>query len=164
MKKIKVTYFQDSGHGWIAVKRSLLKEIGALSHISSFSYQKGETVYLEEDSDANKFFKLYFASKGMDYISSVQMSDYFDVKSVHSERSAIRNYASFNPNKIEVFTIGMKIRLYGKEYKVTNVLNFDKTEIFVQSLISGMVYKLKPSQLNSCVEILPTPLENALTE
>jgi hypothetical protein len=162
MKKIKVTYFQDSGHGWIAVKRSLLKEIGALEHISSCSYQKGDTVYLEEDCDASKFFKLYFASKGMDYISSLQLDDYFDMKSIHSERSAIRNYARFTINKVSAKDLkdGMKVRLYSKEYIVKFNSAINK---FVLMNEIGQHFRITSNNIDSMVDIT-TPLENALTE
>jgi hypothetical protein len=55
MKTIKVKYYTDPGHGWIAVKRKLLEELRLLEKISSYSYTKGKTVYLEEDCDARKF-------------------------------------------------------------------------------------------------------------
>jgi hypothetical protein len=53
---MKVTYFNDSGHGWYSVKRSKLEVMGVLNKVSVFSYQKGDSVYLEEDCDAGLFF------------------------------------------------------------------------------------------------------------
>ena len=59
MKIIKKYRFyklhSDPGHAWLAVKRSELIEMGVLDKISSFSYQKGKTVYLEEDCDLPLF-------------------------------------------------------------------------------------------------------------
>lgn len=52
----------DPGHAWIAVPRNILVELGILEKISSFSYQRGNMVYLEEDSDAVKF-AMAFAEK-----------------------------------------------------------------------------------------------------
>lgn len=51
------TYFKylDASHGWVAVKRSMLRDLNLLDKISYYSYQKGGTVYLEQDSDALKF-------------------------------------------------------------------------------------------------------------
>ena len=49
-------YYHDAGHGWVAVKRKLLKFLGIHDRISHYSYQRGATVYLEEDSDATIFF------------------------------------------------------------------------------------------------------------
>jgi hypothetical protein len=82
---LKIKYYHDPGHGWLAVKRSLLIESGLEREISSFSYQKGQTVYLEEDDDAYKFEQ---AMKAKGYV--------FDVEHRHTEKSSpIRNYACY---------------------------------------------------------------------
>jgi len=81
---IKVKYYHDAGHGWLAVKRKLLAESGLENEISSFSYQKGQTVYLEEDCDAYKFEKV-MKEKGYT----------FEIEHRHCERSPIRSYASY---------------------------------------------------------------------
>jgi len=82
---LKIKYYHDPGHGWVAVKRSLLVESGLEKQISSFSYQKGQTVYLEEDRDAYKFVKTMEA-KGYA----------FDVEHRYSEKSSpIRSYACY---------------------------------------------------------------------
>lgn len=49
---LKFKYYQDPGHGWVAVKKDFVKKIGLLEKISQGSYQKGNTLYLEEDLDA----------------------------------------------------------------------------------------------------------------
>lgn len=53
---IEATYstqkYEDPGHGWLAVSRAMLAELGIASMISNCSYQKGSIVYLEEDVDA----------------------------------------------------------------------------------------------------------------
>lgn len=51
MSTFKVKFYEDPGHGWGAVKRQVLFELGIADKISTFSYQKGGTVYLEEDCD-----------------------------------------------------------------------------------------------------------------
>jgi hypothetical protein len=56
MKPIPVKFYDDPSHGWYAVKRSILANMGLLGAITSFSYQRGATVYLEEDCDASAFF------------------------------------------------------------------------------------------------------------
>ena len=81
---IKIKYYHDAGHGWLAVKRNLLRESGLEEEISAFSYQKGQTVYLEEDCDAYKFVK---AMEAKGYA--------FDVDHRHTERPPIRNYAGY---------------------------------------------------------------------
>ena len=53
--ELKVKLYTDPGHGWVAVKRKLLDELGIADKITYFSYQKGKTVYLEEDCDLSTF-------------------------------------------------------------------------------------------------------------
>ena len=48
---MKIKFYSDLGHGWGAVKRKVLDELGIADQITPFSYQKGQTVYLEEDCD-----------------------------------------------------------------------------------------------------------------
>jgi len=48
-------YYQDPGHGWVAVKRTLLQQLGIEDRITPYSYQRGGTVYLEEDRDFSTF-------------------------------------------------------------------------------------------------------------
>lgn len=52
---MKVKFYTDPGHGWVAVKRKLLNDLGIADRITYFSYQKGDTVYLEEDCDLSTF-------------------------------------------------------------------------------------------------------------
>lgn len=48
---LKIKFYSDPGHGWGAVKRQVLYQLGIADKITSYSYQKGGTVYLEEDFD-----------------------------------------------------------------------------------------------------------------
>jgi len=59
MKNKTFRFYNDAGHGWLAVKRKFLIELGILEKITSYSYQRGNTVYLEEDLDMDTFFKAY---------------------------------------------------------------------------------------------------------
>lgn len=81
-------FHQDDGHGWIAVKRKLLDELGIADQISRFSYVKGQTVYVEEDSDASKFFTAYHARFGH---QPQLVSNYIDGS------APIRSYKPFTP-------------------------------------------------------------------
>ena len=49
-------HYTDPGHGWYKVSREMLFRMDILDKISSFSYQKNDWVYLEEDCDATIFF------------------------------------------------------------------------------------------------------------
>jgi hypothetical protein len=78
-------YYQDPGHGWIAVKRAEVKRLNLEEKISSYSYQRGASVYLEEDSDASKFFA---AKKAL--------GEQYSFDSRHSNKSSpIRSYDSY---------------------------------------------------------------------
>jgi hypothetical protein len=94
MKKFK--FYPDAGHGWLAVKRSFLIELGILNKISGYSYQRGGTVYLEEDCDATTFQK-ELEARGIEYEvvhpsnwpdhSPIRYYEYFEMAS--EERMAI---------------------------------------------------------------------------
>ena len=49
------TYYQDPGHGWLAVPRALLTDLGIADEISEYSRQRLDTVFLEEDCDLATF-------------------------------------------------------------------------------------------------------------
>lgn len=51
------TFYTDPGHGWLAVPLSELERLGIADKISTCSYVKGHTVFLEEDCDAPLFIK-----------------------------------------------------------------------------------------------------------
>jgi hypothetical protein len=83
---MKKYFHSDTGHGWLAVKRTEVEALGIATKISPFSYQKGKTVYLEEDVDAGLFLKA-MQEKGV----TVEVKDAKPVK-----RSNIRGFNSFN--------------------------------------------------------------------
>ena len=55
MANVTKVLHSDPGHAWLAVKLSEIKMLGIQTDISSYSYVKGKTAYLEEDCDAGKF-------------------------------------------------------------------------------------------------------------
>jgi hypothetical protein len=82
---MKIKYYTDPGHGWGAVKRQTLADLGIADKITSYSYQKGDTVYLEEDCDLPKF-TTALSAKGI-WIEHIQK---------HTDRrSPIRSYQSY---------------------------------------------------------------------
>lgn len=52
---MKFKFYEDASHGWVAVPRELLKKYCVAGLISAFSFERGDTVYLEEDCDAPAF-------------------------------------------------------------------------------------------------------------
>lgn len=87
MQKVFNVY-NDPGHGWGRVPRALLAELGIEDEISSYSYQRGQYVYLEEDCDLSKFMIAFYGRHGM----RPQFKD------SHTNRdSKIRSYDRYRP-------------------------------------------------------------------
>ena len=90
MNKNTYIFHSDPSHAWLAVKRSELKRLGIMDKISGCSYQKGNTVYLEEDCDATLFFQ-----------SKERLNETFEIKesknkSSYCNSSPIRSYEKFS--------------------------------------------------------------------
>jgi hypothetical protein len=82
---MKIKYYSDPGHGWGAIKRKVLIELGIQDKISEYSYQKGATVYLEEDCDL---------ALAIDTIT--KSGDVVEILHKHTDnRSPIRSYAPY---------------------------------------------------------------------
>lgn len=79
---------QDPGHGWMAVKRKDLQELGIESQISLCSYvsKTNKTVYLEEDRDMSIFLQAYVAKFGVEPALEFKHTD---------RRSPIRSLHAF---------------------------------------------------------------------
>lgn len=83
-------FYADPGHGWLAVKITELLELGIVTQISLYSYMRGATAYLEEDCDARLFFNSYKDKYNKELTFTYNHTN---------NRSAIRNYDSYNRNK-----------------------------------------------------------------
>ncbi len=51
MRKLTLNVYADPGHAWCKVPRVLLEKLGLIDKISTYSYQRKDSVYLEEDCD-----------------------------------------------------------------------------------------------------------------
>lgn len=58
-------FYSDARHGWLAVKRQELIDLGIAKTISYYSYERGQTVFLEEDCDMLRFMSAYESRKGV---------------------------------------------------------------------------------------------------
>lgn len=54
-ESVKLLHYVDPGHSWLRVSHKMLKKLGIADKISSFSYQRTEYAYLEEDVDMTTF-------------------------------------------------------------------------------------------------------------
>lgn len=86
MKIKKYTLFCDPGHGWVKVKRSELEKLNIQDKISSYSYQRNDSVYLEEDCDLGIFY---------DACKSTGIEIELVYKNTNN-RSKIRSYESYS--------------------------------------------------------------------
>jgi hypothetical protein len=89
-------FYADPGHGWLAVKISELMNLGIITQISTYSYMKGSTAYLEEDCDAALFFNAYKDKHGTEPKHNYSHAN---------KRSPIRSYDSYNRNKAVDFAL-----------------------------------------------------------
>jgi len=52
---MRLNFYEDPGHGWLAVPLLLLERLALLDEISPYSYMRGMLAHLEEDCDASLF-------------------------------------------------------------------------------------------------------------
>ena len=82
---MKLNVYNDPGHGWVAIKRSVLIKLGIEHKITPYSYQRGQTAYLEEDCDMSTLMRaardagiaLEFTEKHTDKRSPIRSYDRF---------------------------------------------------------------------------------------
>lgn len=55
MRKLTLNIYSDPGHAWCKVPRKLLAKLGIADQITTYSYQRNDSVYLEEDCDLGTF-------------------------------------------------------------------------------------------------------------
>jgi hypothetical protein len=86
--EIKLTFFNDPGHGWLRAPKKLLKQYGVADKISEYSYADAEYAYLEEDCDAPRLLDAIEAS-GL----TVKLIDRY------STHCFVRRLGGYNPNE-----------------------------------------------------------------
>ena len=90
MKNLKLNYFTDPGHGWVSVKLQTLKDLGIADKVSTYSYMRGSSAYLEEDCDLG----LLFAT-----CDAIGLK--IDLNTKHTnKRSPIRSYAAYRAGSV----------------------------------------------------------------
>ena len=71
-KPLVYNFITDPGHGWLEVSIDEVYALGIEDQISSYSYVRGERVYLEEDCDAGLFIEALKAKATEKEIQFVQ--------------------------------------------------------------------------------------------
>lgn len=87
MKHKTINVYTDPGHGWAKVSRATLKRLGLEEKISSYSYQRNDQVYLEEDCDLS----LYISA-----LKDQGFSITFREHVCRERRSKIRSYDQYS--------------------------------------------------------------------
>tara|TARA_R110002153_G_scaffold77271_1_gene198581 strand:+ start:357 stop:722 length:366 start_codon:yes stop_codon:yes gene_type:complete len=89
-------YIQDAGHGWVRVPKAEIAKAGVEDQISVHSFQKGNNVFLEQDSDMEVFVaartKQGLETKFAEYVNQ-------------SRPSRIRNYEAYVANPLSDLAI-----------------------------------------------------------
>lgn len=85
--KVKQVFdaYADAGHAWVKVKKDILHKIGIADKITTYSYQRGEYAYLEEDCDLTTFYNRYKEMYGVD----------IKFRTHYSNTSKIRSYDDY---------------------------------------------------------------------
>jgi hypothetical protein len=78
-------YFIDPGHGWVKVSKRILQDLGIAGAITSYSYERGNHAYLEEDCDMGALYTALRA-RGIEPKLRHRYAD---------RNSRIRGYASY---------------------------------------------------------------------
>lgn len=81
----------DAGHGWARVPRQVLNASGVSDQISAHSYQKGNNVFLEQDSDLPKF---------VEARNAAGVVTKFAPYNNKSRESRIRKYERYTPDSV----------------------------------------------------------------
>ena len=86
---MRLNFYEDPGHGWLAVPLPLLERLGLLDSISPYSYMRGMLAHLEEDCDYERFWAAAQRA-GLQITIRTTRTDH---------RSRIRNYCQFDAHE-----------------------------------------------------------------
>ena len=86
MKTLTLNYYQDAGHGWVKAKFSLIQKLGIAEQISTYSYMRKDSVYLEEDCDLGRLYEA-LDKRGI----TLKLKEF----NAREKRSKIRSYDYF---------------------------------------------------------------------
>ena len=87
---MRLNFYSDPGHGWLAVPLALLERLELLDSISHYSYMRGLLAHLEEDCDASLFLA---RARGAGMVITFRESV------CPGRHSRIRNYDPYSPER-----------------------------------------------------------------
>ena len=84
---MRLNFYEDPGHGWLAVPIPLLDKLGIIDQISTYSYMRGMLAHLEEDCDYSVF-----------WAAAQRAGLQLNIRTTRTDnRSRIRGYDPFTP-------------------------------------------------------------------
>jgi len=87
---MRLSFYSDPGHGWLAVPLELLDRLQLLDRVSHYSYIRGRLAHLEEDCDASLFLATARQAGLAITFRDVTCAD---------RHSRIRNYDPYSPER-----------------------------------------------------------------
>ena len=87
---MRFDFYEDPGHGWLAVPLELLDRLQLLDRVSHYSYLRGRLAHLEEDCDASLFLATARQAGLAITFRDVTCAD---------RHSRIRNYDPYSPER-----------------------------------------------------------------
>ena len=87
---MRLDFYEDPGHGWLAVPLELLDRLQLLDRVSHYSYLRGRLAHLEEDCDASLFLATARQAGLAITFRDVTCAD---------RHSRIRNYDPYSPER-----------------------------------------------------------------
>ena len=87
---MRLSFYSDPGHGWLAVPLELLDRLQLLDRVSHYSYLRGRLAHLEEDCDASLFLATARQAGLAITFRDVTCAD---------RHSRIRNYDPYSPER-----------------------------------------------------------------
>ena len=89
--KTEFYYYTDPAHGWLEVPRDLLHDLGIADEITSYSYQRLDRVFLEEDCDLLTFTRAMGAAGREFKTADIHTDGECFVRSLPSYRAEVRS-------------------------------------------------------------------------
>ena len=144
----------DAGHEWLAVKISELQELNIADKISTYSYMKGGTAYLEGDCDAAEFLSAYRAKHGVE--AKTKQGKYWDVQPLRRFARYTAPKATLQVQPMPNNSLGDYIERANRWtaiFKPNDTMQFPLTQQSVNELVDRLNGDLSPENLHCDGEI-----------
>lgn len=136
MKTLKLTFYEDAGHGFLRVPLNLLVELDIAEKITPYSYMNHKYAYLEEDCDYSTFMEV---AKN---VYNVQVT-----KKYIDGEAGCREYGSYKSEYVNGFKVGDTIQLHdGRTGQIIENQTGRYKDCFIVQLRYGLT-RIKKNQV-----------------